>query len=447
MSESSADDKDWKSRYLKEASEWESSDQLLRRVLGRVAMAAEGSSAALDAVLERIQTYARERNDSMLDEALDELTRQINLLDVTTESAPVPEPLVAPAPAAGKGDAREVLLALIDEVAVTQPGLGSLETLREKLQSEGSGDWYRILDRVMGEVRGLIQRINADKQVLEQLMIEVSDELGDITQVLVEDQSGLRAGQEQTEALRDAMASGVQSIQTHIESASDIASLKAGVHQSLEGMRKGIGEFVEKDAQRFAESEARNASLQQRVASMEGEARELQEKLQQNREKLMLDSLTGAHSRHAYDETLAQEVSRFKRYGDGFALAVLDIDHFKRVNDSYGHAAGDKALKLVASLIIEQIRDPDYLFRVGGEEFVLLLPNTGIASARPLVERVRAAVGDSGFHFESKPVPMTISAGLAEIRSEDDGETLFARADDALYRAKKSGRDQLVSLA
>ncbi|MFK7828925.1 MAG: GGDEF domain-containing protein [Congregibacter sp.] len=467
-----SDREDWKKRYLKEVQDWEATDELLRKVLGRLIIAAEGNSSDLDAVLVSVQRHARERDDKSLAGALDALTRQIRLLDSPVKAAPkeatkgaardaakdaikaaakeptqapAPEPLKAPT-SAGNNDVCKVLLALIDEVAVTQPDLGSLDTLRESLQRDGGADWYRVLERVMGEIRGLIQRISNDKQALEQLMIEVSDELGDITQVLVEDRSDLTAGREQTRELNEIVASGVERIQTHIDTAADIETLKSTVHHSLEGMRQGIAEFVEKDAQRFADYEARNDSLQQRVARMETESRELQTKLSENREKLMLDTLTGVRSRLAYDETLAQELSRYNRYREVFSLAVLDIDHFKHVNDTYGHTAGDKALKLLAGLIDESIRETDFLFRVGGEEFVLLLPRTDLTNAQPLVERVRAAVSDSGFHYESKPVPLTVSAGLSEVHEDDSSETLFARADDALYRAKKGGRNKLVVL-
>lgn len=445
---------DWKARYLKEAEAWEATDGLLRKVLGRVLIAAEGNSTSMDSVLANVQKHARARDDKALAASLQDLTREIKAQSVAAETPPattpaVEEAVVKPAPPSNSdtGLVREILVTLIDEVAATQPGLGSLDTLREKLEREGGKDWHRVLDRVVGEIRVLIQRINSDKVALEQLMIEVSDELAGISKVLVDDRAGLDESKEQAAALRDVVTEGVSNIQTHVDAATDISTLKEGVSQSLENMRIGIAEFVEKDTARFSQAEARNAELQARVAKIEDESTELREQLERNREKLMHDALTGARSRVAYDEVLFQEINRFKRYGDAFSLAVLDIDFFKRVNDGFGHTAGDKALVLVAGVIAEGIRESDFLFRIGGEEFVLLLPKTDLASALPLVERVRSAVGESEFHYESKPVPLTISAGLTVINAEDTAETLFARADDALYRAKKAGRDQLQSLS
>lgn len=445
---------DWKQRYLKESQDWESADKLLRRVATRVAIAAEGYSSSLDAVLQRIQEHIRNGDLRDLESELGELSRQIQHLDVNHASSESPSPAAAGTETASpsdtapgpQGDAREVLQTLIDEFAATQPGIGAFVTLRESLLGDRGGDWHRILERLIAEIHGLIQRISSDKQALQQMMQEVGLELGGISQSLVDEYSGLQEGRRQAAAMGDVMHDGVQQIRSHMESESDIEKLKAGVGLHLESIRNGISSFIEKDAERVLLSEARNEELRARILKMEEEAEALQKKLDRNREKLMRDTLTGAHSRLAYDETLAQEVSRYRRYREPFCLVMLDIDFFKRVNDSFGHAAGDKALQLVASIVAERIRETDYLFRVGGEEFVLLLPKTELASAVPLVEAIRAGVGDSGFHYDNQPVPITLSAGLTQFHEDDTTQTLFERADDAMYRAKKGGRDRLVSL-
>lgn len=444
---------DWKQRYLNESRDWESADRLLRRVAIRLAIAAEGYSPALDRVLQSIQEHIRSGDVRDLESDLSELSRQISKLDSVASPA---EPLAAPtsepvksdsaSPAAAGEGAREVLMALIDEFAATQPGVGAFETLRETLQRDGGADWHRVLERLIAEIRDLIQRISNDKQALQQLMQEVGSELGGISQSLSDEYTGLKEGRQQAQAMSDLMNDGVQQICSHMESESDVEKLKLFVSGSLDGIRKGISGFIEKDTARFLVSEARNEELRARIVKMEEETEQLQQKLTRNREKLMRDTLTGVYSRLAYDEMLAQEMSRYRRYQESFCLVMLDIDFFKRVNDRFGHAAGDKALQLVASIVSDRIRETDYLFRVGGEEFVLLLPRTEVPAAVPLVEAIRSAVGGSGFHYENRPIKITLSAGLTTVNGNDTPETLFARADDAMYRAKKAGRDRLFSL-
>jgi diguanylate cyclase len=151
--------------------------------------------------------------------------------------------------------------------------------------------------------------------------------------------------------------------------------------------------------------------------------------------------LTGVHSRLAYNEQIIRELSRWDRYGTPFSYAILDIDHFKQVNDKYGHNAGDKALRLIAQLMQKQIRKSDTLFRIGGEEFVLLLTNTSLAKAEPLITKLRHGVAESGFHFKQERVELTLSAGITEATAEDSIQSIYERADAALYKAKDAGRN------
>ena len=163
--------------------------------------------------------------------------------------------------------------------------------------------------------------------------------------------------------------------------------------------------------------------------------------LQENRTKLLYDALTGVYSRMAYDERIQQELARWTRYETPFSYVILDIDLFKRINDTYGHNAGDKALKIIAQLMTTYVRQSDYVFRIGGEEFVLLLTNTAQNDAGKLVEKMRKGIAASSFHFKGEPVTLTLSAGITETRNGDDVESIYERADKALYKAKNSGRD------
>ena len=168
--------------------------------------------------------------------------------------------------------------------------------------------------------------------------------------------------------------------------------------------------------------------------------------LEENREKLLYDSLTGVYSRMAYDDRIVQELSRWDRYQTPFSYAIVDIDHFKRINDDYGHNAGDKALKIIAQIMLKHVRQSDYVFRIGGEEFVVLLSNTGVTRANETIEKLRSSIGESSFHFKGERVSVTVSAGITETREFDDFESIYERADAALYQAKHSGRNcQVIS--
>ena len=157
------------------------------------------------------------------------------------------------------------------------------------------------------------------------------------------------------------------------------------------------------------------------------------------------DPLTQLPNRAAYNERVEQEVAHQRRYQHPLTMVVCDLDHFKRINDGYGHLAGDKVLRLVAKLISDRLRDTDFVARYGGEEFVVLMPETAVEKARVAIEKVRKAIADSPFNFGGQPVQITMSFGITSVRVEDGShDVAFQRADDALYQAKQQGRNRSV---
>ena len=152
------------------------------------------------------------------------------------------------------------------------------------------------------------------------------------------------------------------------------------------------------------------------------------------------DALTGIPNRGAFDRRLDEEVIRAQRYGNPLSLVVLDVDRFKRYNDSFGHAAGDEVLKAVASMLRDISRASDYVARFGGEEFTAVLPGTSLNGAAIMSERFRRGVAEAP--WERRPV--TISVGVAELAEGDTASSLLERADEALYAAKSAGRNCVV---
>lgn len=156
------------------------------------------------------------------------------------------------------------------------------------------------------------------------------------------------------------------------------------------------------------------------------------------------DRLTGLYNRAALDELLAKEIERSDRYGRTMSVVLIDLDHFKRVNDQLGHLAGDRVLIAFADVLRNTIRNYDSAGRWGGEEFLILCPETNADQARVVAERICAATRIHPFETGWRH---TISIGFAELRPRDDSDALLLRADDALYQAKNSGRDRVCGSA
>jgi diguanylate cyclase (GGDEF)-like protein len=155
------------------------------------------------------------------------------------------------------------------------------------------------------------------------------------------------------------------------------------------------------------------------------------------------DSATGVPNRRGFFNTLAPWMALARRPGMPTALVVLNLDHFKRINDSYGHQVGDMLLKSVVGLCQAQLRDSDQMGRLGGAEFAILLPRTGPAEAMLVAERLRAAIAGASLKTERAVVSLTASLGVTGIRAEDSVVSLFKRADEALQAAKQGGRNRV----
>lgn len=165
---------------------------------------------------------------------------------------------------------------------------------------------------------------------------------------------------------------------------------------------------------------------------------------QELRRLAMTDALTGAFNRRAFMAEAAAEVDRAGRYGHPLTLQMLDIDHFKKINDTYGHAAGDEALKMFTATVQGLLRASDRLGRLGGEEFALLLPETDREGAMLLAERLRQALSEIEVSSEGRSFSFTTSIGVAARRDDEGPEDTLKRADAALYEAKEGGRNRVV---
>lgn len=153
------------------------------------------------------------------------------------------------------------------------------------------------------------------------------------------------------------------------------------------------------------------------------------------------DPLTGVNNRATMSVVLRREVEIARRYGTPLSFIIMDIDNFKTINDTYGHATGDVAIKSLVECVTECIRSTDILFRYGGEEFTVLLNNTTPDGALLLAERIRHTVELSEYDYNNKLINMTVSMGVSYLNGEDDEQRLFEKADNALYQAKTEGRN------
>jgi diguanylate cyclase len=335
-----------------------------------------------------------------------------------------------------------IICSLLERLAIVQGASTEIDQIQEKIEKGiAREEWPDTLGDIANSVSLALEKLSDEKSELKFFILTVTEQLSEITDAIMKDFEEQASGWSDTLSLQKLVQSGIIKIEKKVNAVQDITQLKAVVGDNINSIRDGVESFVLRANQRHDATEIRNEKLSNKITKMEQKTEKLQQKLAENRKNLLYDTLTGVRSRFAYNEQITQELTRWKRYGTPFSYAILDIDHFKKVNDKYGHNAGDKALRLIAQLMQKQIRKSDTLFRIGGEEFVLLLTNTSAAQAEPLITKLRNSIVDSGFHFKQQPVLLTLSAGITEVATEDSIESMYERADAALYQAKESGRN------
>lgn len=181
--------------------------------------------------------------------------------------------------------------------------------------------------------------------------------------------------------------------------------------------------------------------------ALERKSRQEAEDFEKERRQLLLDPLTDVSNRQAYLWHIEEEFVRWQRYRRPLSMAICDLDHFKKVNDAYGHLAGDYVLQLVATILKKRLRLSDFIARYGGEEFVILMPETSGDNAWLAMDSTRKLVEKCRFSYEDQPLDITFSCGVTEFGDGDEShEHPFKRADQALYQAKDKGRNSVILL-
>jgi diguanylate cyclase (GGDEF)-like protein len=178
-------------------------------------------------------------------------------------------------------------------------------------------------------------------------------------------------------------------------------------------------------------------------ALVEERTRKLSEKSRELERIATHDPLTGLHNRRYADEYLEERIAEFERYGRDFALAIVDLDYFKRINDDFSHDAGDEVLRAVAGILAERCRETDLVARYGGEEFLLCFPEADMAAANDACEKIRVAVESTEWGLLVPGARVTLSVGVATMRSGLGRRALLGMADRALYAAKSAGRNRV----
>lgn len=336
----------------------------------------------------------------------------------------------------------EQLLALVENIAIPQELEKHYQDIVKILKTPLSLD---AIEDVVNDIAELLTQSSKLEQMrLGSFLDQLSDRLEDVDQFLKINKDSEQDGQQNAQVLEDGIKDEIKKIKEHLLHGKSLPDLIEGVSGNLDNIGTNLQEFKIAEHERRTYSEEQFQALEERLNHAEREADELRINLSYQRLRAQSDSLTELPNREAYNERLAEAYKRYQRNFGPLCLAVCDIDFFKKINDSYGHMAGDKVLKTVAGLLKASLRAVDFICRFGGEEFVILLENTNIDSAHAVMEKLRQKIEACKFHFRDKRVMVTVSFGVCAFKDKLEPEEVFSKADEALYQAKKQGRNRIV---
>ena len=333
------------------------------------------------------------------------------------------------------------LLGLLENLRLPEHQQAQAQAMRERIQQ--GLNWYELVPVLDDLAQLMLAMADQGQREFESYLGLLNERLATMQDSLGAAREGHVQSKETAQALDEELRQQVGGLQDSMLGAKDLPSLKQTVQLRLDGLLETVDAYQCQRSEHEQTLSDRLGTLVERVASLEKAATGMREHLEEQRQKALRDPLTTLPNRAAWDERLELEVARYQRYGGELLLAVLDVDHFKRINDSFGHLAGDRVLKIIANELRKRLRKTDFIARFGGEEFALLLPETPPSAGLKLLDNLRTGIENCPFHFKGARIQVTLSGGLASFAAADRAEQVFERADQALYRAKDSGRNRI----
>lgn len=481
----------WKSKYLNHLEEsersekqWKDSDELLRKTISRLTLAADGLDDTLDKQLRDLRDAIRDHGSTaQLRVRIDEMSKTLVRLDrqgkqrdnETVAPAGTSSPReesggflkrlfgsaakqVSDSDNAGSDDhrpgndsastetVRDILVELLERLTLPEEFSQHVERIRAHiLKMDENGQWGSVL----GEIADLVQAIRAqslkEKQGIEEFLKQLGERLQEVDRQLAQSEAYYDDTRDAGQQLDSRVKQEISGIGNSVREATDLGQLKQVVQTHIDVILAHMTGHQQAEQQRYDDAKQEIAAMSERMKDMESETEELRSRIDDERSQAKTDSLTGIPNRLAWEERLEQEIARWKRFETPLVLVMWDVDHFKSINDRFGHKAGDKVLRTIAHVLADNVRETDFVARYGGEEFVQLMTGSSLEDCMPVVDKLRAAIESTGFHFREERVTITASCGVTAYRDSDTPDQCFERADKALYRAKDAGRNRCIS--
>ena len=300
------------------------------------------------------------------------------------------------------------------------------------------------MDSFLETFNVIIEDFQDERKTAENFLSTLSETLLTVKEAVKSTLSSTQNGQDQQNLLNAQLNKQIVEMTSTVSKATSLDDIKVGINQKLQLIAGTLEEKTTLEHQSQQTLEAQLNAMTQKVFLLEKQSLSFEKRLHEQQLKSMQDALTKLGNRAAFDEYFAKEMVRFHHNPFDLALVVLDLDDFKRINDTYGHTAGDKTLQVIANTLQNKLDDNVFIGRYGGEEFVLIY--SGIKKEQLISElnALKNHISRLPFKFKNNKVSITMSIGASHITTDDNIHVAFERADQALYKAKEQGKNQVV---
>ena len=339
--------------------------------------------------------------------------------------------------------ARDVLQALIDHLSLPSLAQARLGAITPQLQNAADSAAVKAIAKDLADfVVEYIAGLHSEVSGLNSFLMVIKARLGEVSGFVDLEKTERKVATSARDDLNKSVQFSLDTMRGRVTAASDMNQLKDDIQRQIGIIDGNLNAFMKSEGARSERVDEQHVVLAKQLEELNRETDSLRKQLLAAQDQALHDTLTGLPNRLAYNERMTMEHARWLRSGQHLSLVVLDIDRFKTINDSWGHQAGDRVLKYLARELSSQIRAQDFFGRFGGEEFVLILPDTNRAGALKLADSLRRHIESCRFKFKDQPVAVTISCGVAEFTPDEAPAHAFERADTCLYAAKNNGRNR-----
>jgi diguanylate cyclase (GGDEF)-like protein len=334
----------------------------------------------------------------------------------------------------------ELLVKNLNNLAKSDVLVPSLD--KRLIQIKNSTEEKNKLDLCIKTFSDVIEQFGEEFKQTQTLVLNINSALEEVQHVLVESLANSKHYDLELGKLNVQIEKQINDLSNKSGKASNVEQLQVLINSKLNSITDSINQKENIEKQRASELNSTLTKMESKLSTMEERTSFYRTKWLEEKSRSETDALTGLPNRGAYDKRFDEEFHRWVRHPEPLCLAIIDIDHFKKINDKYGHSVGDKTLQIVAKTLRKYFRVSDYVARYGGEEFTCILMDTDLKNTKSPLEKVRKAIEAIPFAIKNDRLNITISIGVSMLNDTDNTHTLFERADKALYEAKQTGRNK-----